>query len=194
MIDDISLQIIFTAIGAAVALASVSLTNYGQRKLEKEKFERNQKSEKEKFERNQKSEQAIFLRGQLEELTFLSAKWYGTINFRTTIIEQIINGEIERSEGARMIEEQMRTKENGMSEIDRFQRIQVIVNLYFPSLLVSFDEVFNANYKVLSDFSNLSDSRIDAKEYFENLEILRTTSKTFLRKLAKHSKELTNTD
>ena len=188
MINDIPPQVLYTAMGAAVALFSVFLTNLGQRKLEKEKFERNQKFEKEKFRMNQNSEQAIFLRGKLEKLTLLYAKWHDAINLRATTFGLLKKGEIELSEVLKS------KKDKRMSHIDHLQGISVIINLNFPSLRGSLNEVLDAKNKISSDFTEISVSMISAEEHSENLKNFQITSYKFITKLIECSQNLAKTD
>ena len=160
MFDNISPQVIVgllsALLAAVVALGSVFLSNFNQRKLVKETFEL-----------NKKSEQAVFLRGKLEELNLLFMKWQEISLLRAFIYEELINGEINQSEAKMRVETLINPKQREISIEDNLQRIEVIINLFFPSLRNLMIEVINSTIKIPSDFYEINMPRMSVEEYPE---------------------------
>ncbi len=198
MFDNISPQVIVALVSvvltAGVAVVSIFLRSLYQRQLEKEKFERNQKFEKEKFRMNQNSEQAIFLRGKLEDLNLLFLKWHDIGLVQASIYGQLITGEIDQSEAKMRTEALISQKHSDISVDDCLRRIVVIINLYFPSLVVSYNDVLDAFKKIPSDFSENSMPMISAEKHSENWINFQNTAKNFISKLAVYSESLAISD
>ncbi|BAV33754.1 hypothetical protein SCL_1443 [Sulfuricaulis limicola] len=176
MLNSVSPQVLVALVTAlltaAVTLASVFLTNLNQRKTEEAKFER-----------NKEAEHTVFKREKLEELYLLFSKWDADLMSLSYFYLSVMTGEAQEEDAL------VSASKNQLSEKDCLQKILMMVNLYFPELKDSFNEVLDARENVWQFCSKALPPGTGAEDFIQTQEEFRKTGKNFMEKIA----ELTHT-
>ena len=171
MLNSVSPQILVALVTAlltaAVTLTSVFLSNLSQRKTEEAKFERNKAAER-----------TVFKREKLEELYFLFSKWDADLVTLSYLYLPVMTGE------AREEDALVSADKNKISEKDYLQRILMMVNLYFPELKDSFDEVLGARENIWKFFSKIFPPGTGNEDFIQAQEEFRKSGKNFMQKIA----------
>ena len=171
MTSDLSPQVLVALatalLTAVVTLTSVFLTNLGQRKTDKAKFERNKEAER-----------IVFKREKLEELYLLFSKWDADMVSLSYFYLQVITGKAQEEDAL------VSARKNQLSEKDYLQRILMMVNLYFPELKDHFDGVLGARENVWSFCSGVFPPGAGVEDFIGAQEEFRKAGKNFMQKIA----------
>lgn len=177
MISSISPQVLVVfataLLTAVVTLTSIYLTNLSQRKTEEAKFERNKEAERTNFKRE-----------KLEELYILFSKWDADMVSLSYFYLRVMTGEAQEEDAL------VSASKNQLSEKDYFQRILMMINLYFPELKDYFDEVLDTRENVWSFCSEVFPPGTGPEDLIRAQEEFRKAGKNFMQRIAEFTHAL----
>jgi hypothetical protein len=169
--DTLSPQIIavlLTAvITAAVTLISVYLTNLGHSKREHEQFKRNEKQGKNELRRV-----------KLEELYVLFANWESDVSTLYMTFVPVILGTMAEKDAWNI------TQKTKLSEDGSYQRISMIIHMYFPQLIDGLSEVLKSRDKVSSFLGENRPKDRSTNEFLKAHDSFDKVAKGFSEKIA----------
>lgn len=155
---------------ASVTLLSVYLTNVSNRKRESEAFLR-----------NEKVRTARILQEKCEELYFLFAKWSTDTSSVYMTFIPVISGKMSEKDAWKI------AKQNQYSEKGNYQKIDLLVNLYFPELIGHLDSVHEARDHCPKYLSKVDVSLVD--NFIKRQENFDSVSSKFLEELSEFSRK-----
>ena len=170
-IENLSPQLIVALITAiltaAVTLLSVYLSGLEQRKRDQAKFE---------IEKNQQREKIKRLK--LEELYILFSKWEADISSLYMLFLPVIAGRMAEKDALDT------ANKNKLSEMGAFQRIDMIVHLYFPELIEQLNVVLKSRDAVSRFIGENRPKDNNDKEFLQAQRFFKKTANEFMHKIA----------
>jgi|APSaa5957512535_1039671.scaffolds.fasta_scaffold24925_2 hypothetical protein len=160
-------QIPIILITAAVTLISVYLTNLGHSKREREQFQRSEKQSKTELRRI-----------KLEELYILFSNWGTDVSALYMTFVPVILGAMAEKDAWKI------TQNNKLSENGSYQRISMIIHMYFPQLVDDLSDVLKSRDKISGFLGENRPKDKDTKEFLQAYDSFDKTIKEFKEKIA----------
>lgn len=171
--SELLVALVTAILTAAVALLSVYLTNLNSRRIEEEQFSRESKASNKNL-----------MREKLEELYILFAKWEADIGSIYLTFIPVVSGTLPEKEAWEI------TGKNQLSEQGSYQRISMLVHMYFPELLNSLEPVHKARDIASRFLGGTRPKGAGSKEFVQAQQNFENAAKKFLEEVAKLSNAL----
>jgi hypothetical protein len=174
LIPGLLLGLFTVIVTSAVTLLSVYLTNRGHHQRAKNEFERKTKGDQNKF-----------LRERIEELYLLFHNWESDLIRTYIIFIPVLSGRLKELEAWDIV------NKNNHSKQGSFQRIDMIVNMYFPQLKSNISSVLEVRDNASIYLTNKTRPKNNNEEKFIKLQQqLDSRARAFLEEIANVSRTL----